>query len=83
MITDFIARFKSILGGRVKQYERAIQEGLDDAYAELLWEYPDVKNVRFGTTEMISDGCELIVYGEVEDAVWEKKQKEKQNSKAK
>jgi uncharacterized protein YbjQ (UPF0145 family) len=67
MITDFFARFRSILGGRVKAYEKAIQEAIDDAYADLKKEYPNIQNVRFGTTEMLSDACEIILYGEVTD----------------
>jgi len=67
MITDFFARFRSILGGRVKSYEKAIQNAIDESYQELLSEWPNVKNVRFGTTEMLSDAAEIIVYGEVSD----------------
>jgi len=67
VVSDMFARFRSIIGGRVKSYERVIQEALDDAYNELKKEYPNVKNVRFGTTEMLNDGAEIIVYGEVED----------------
>lgn len=64
MITDFFARFKSMWGGRVKSYEKAIQSALEEAYEELRQKYPDVKNVRFGTTEMLDDAAEIIVYGE-------------------
>ena len=67
VVSDMFARFRSIIGGRVKSYEKVIQEALEDAYNELKSEYPNVKNVRFGTTEMISDGAEIVVYGEVED----------------
>lgn len=72
VITDAFARFRSIIGGRVKAYEKAIQDALEDAYHELIIEFPDVKNVRFGTTEMIADGAELIVYGEVSDEEYKK-----------
>lgn len=67
IITDFVSRFRSILGGRVRAYERAIQEGLESAYEELKTKYPNITNVRFGTTEMMSDACEIILYGEVPD----------------
>jgi len=79
MITDFFARFRSILGGRVKAYEKAIQEAIDDAYEELIKEYPNVQNVRFGTTEMLDDACEIIIYGEVtEDEYKRGKKKNKE-----
>ena len=68
MVTDFFARFRSILGGRVKVYEKAIQEALDEAYRELLKEYPNIHDIKFGTTEMLSDAAEIIVYGDVSDA---------------
>lgn len=65
MVSDFFARIRSIIGGRVKSYELLMQETLDDMAKELYKKYPKVKNVRLGTTEMISDGAELILYGEV------------------
>lgn len=78
IITDTVARFKSILGGRILSYERAIQDALEEAYAELLSEYPTIENIRFGTTEMISDGAELILYGEVSEREYEIAQKRKE-----
>jgi uncharacterized protein YbjQ (UPF0145 family) len=65
VISDTIARFKSIIGGRIKAYEKIIQESLEDCYAELLEDYPNIQNIKFGTSEMIKDGAELILYGEV------------------
>jgi len=76
LFTDTFASFRSIIGGRVKSYERVIQQALEEAYNELLNDFPNVKNVRFGTTEMIKDGAEIIVYGEVTDKeynVWKEK----------
>ena len=67
MITDFFARFRSIIGGRVKVYEKAIQQALDEAYRELLKEYPNIQNIKFGTTEMLSDAAEIVVYGDISD----------------
>jgi len=67
VLTDAFARFKSILGGRVKAYEKVIQDAIEDAYHELVLQFPDVKVVRFATTELLSDGAEIIIYGEVTD----------------
>ena len=67
MITDFFARFRSIIGGRVKAYEKAIQQALDECYQELLKEWPNIQRIKFGTTEMLSDAAEIVVYGEVTD----------------
>jgi uncharacterized protein YbjQ (UPF0145 family) len=75
MITDFFARFRSIIGGRVKAYEKAIQEAINEAYEELIKEYPNVKNVRLGTTEMLNDACEIIIYGEVSDEEYRNRKK--------
>lgn len=72
ILSDTFARFRSIIGGRVKVYERAIQEAIDEAYGELIKEFPNVINVRFGTTEMLSDGCEIIIYGEVTNEEYER-----------
>jgi uncharacterized protein YbjQ (UPF0145 family) len=65
MISDFFARVRSIIGGRVKSYERLIEQTLNEMSKELYKKYPKVKNVRLGTTEMIADGAELILYGEI------------------
>lgn len=65
MITDMFARFRSIIGGRVKAYEKIINEAIQEAYDEMKKEYPNVMNVRIASTEMIKDGAEIIVYGEV------------------
>lgn len=81
VLTDTFARFKSIIGGRIKAYEKVIQTALEDAYHELLLEFPNVKNVMFGTTEMISDGAEIVVYGEVSDEEYKKYILKKRNKK--
>jgi uncharacterized protein YbjQ (UPF0145 family) len=67
VLTDAFSRFRSIIGGRIKAYEKAIQEGIEDAYHELIIEFPNISNIKFGTTEMLNDACELIIYGEVSD----------------
>ena len=64
--TDTFASFKSIIGGRIKAYEKLIERAIQEASDELYKQYPKVKNVRIATTEMIKDGCEIIVYGEIE-----------------
>ena len=86
VLTDAFARFRSIIGGRVKAYEKAIQDGIEDAYHELLIEFPNVINIKFGTTEMLNDACELIVYGEVSDEeykeyILKKREKNEKNKK--
>jgi len=72
VLSDSFARFKSIIGGRIRGYERAIESGLEDLYHELILEFPNIKNIRFGTTEMLNDACELILYGEVSDEEYKK-----------
>ena len=63
MISDFFGRMKSLIGGRIKSYEKLIQETLEEMYNELAIKYPDISNISIATTEMISDGAELIMYG--------------------
>lgn len=83
VLSDAFARFRSIIGGRVKAYEKVIQENLEDAYHELVLQFPNVKNIHFGTTEMIADGAELIIYGEVSDEEYKQYILNKQNKKGK
>jgi uncharacterized protein YbjQ (UPF0145 family) len=86
MISDFMARFRSILGGRVKVYEKAISESIEEAYNELITEYPNIKNVKFGTTEMLSDACEIVIYGDVTDEEYnegKKKNKDRVDGRSK
>jgi hypothetical protein len=54
---------KSLIGGRIKFYEKLIQETLEEMYNELVIKYPDISNITIATTEMIEDGAELIMYG--------------------
>jgi len=72
MITDTFANWRSIFGGRVKSYEKVISRALEETYGELYDTYPNIRNVRFATTEMIKDGCEIIAYGEVTDDEYKK-----------
>jgi len=81
MITDTFATWRSIIGGRVKSYEQVIAKALEGAYNELYKKYPNIKNVRFATTEMIKDGCEIIAYGEVTDEEYEKEKKRNKNKR--
>lgn len=83
IITDFFARFKSMTGGRIKAYEKTIQAALEEAYEELRSEYPGVTNVKFGTTEMLNDAAEIIVYGEVDDGEEKETDKRRKESKIK
>jgi uncharacterized protein YbjQ (UPF0145 family) len=66
MISDFFARMKSLIGGRIKSYEILIQETLEEMYNELIKKYPNIQNIKIATTEMIKDGAELIMYGQTE-----------------
>lgn len=63
MVSDFFARMRSLVGGRVKSYEKLIQVNLEEMYEELKQKYPDIDEIRVATTEMIKDGAELIMYG--------------------
>jgi len=65
-LTDTFASFRSIIGGRIKAYEQIITQAIQEASDELVKEYPNVKNIKIATTEMIKDGCEIIVYGEID-----------------
>jgi len=66
MISDFFARMKSLIGGRIKSYEILIQETLEEMYNELVTKYPNIQEIKIATTEMIKDGAELIMYGRTE-----------------
>ena len=67
MISDFFARIKSLIGGRIKSYEKLLKETLEEMYNELIQAYPDISRIRIATTEMIEDGAELIMYGETNE----------------
>ena len=66
MISDFFAKMKSLIGGRIKSYEILIQETLEEMYNELVTKYPNIQEIKIATTEMIKDGAELIMYGRTE-----------------
>jgi len=66
ILSDIYASIKNLTGGRIQPYEEAIEQCVNEAFAELQKEYPKVKNCKLMTTEMLKGASEIVVYGEVE-----------------
>lgn len=64
---DFWAVIINIIGGEVKSYSAMIEEAIQQAYDELRNKYPDVRNVRIMTSELMKGATEIIVYGEIDE----------------
>lgn len=64
-VTDFFQNLKNIVGGRLKAYEKMIEQAIDESISDLLREHPLVKNLKMQVTEMTDGSIAVIVYGEV------------------
>lgn len=65
-IADFGSSIRNIIGGRLKAYERMLNDAIKEATDELVAEYPSVKDVRMQITELTSAAICVTVYGVVE-----------------
>lgn len=64
-ISDFVNRMINIIGGRLKSYEKIVEEGIKDASEELTNKYPTVFNVGLRVQEFTQGAMMIIVYGSV------------------
>ena len=67
-VSDFIAHAKNILGGRLKTYEKMLDNSLKQVTSEFYEKYPEAKQVRIEFTEFTSGALAVIVHGVVVDA---------------
>lgn len=67
-VSDFGAKLKNIVGGRLKTYEAMLDEGITEATNKLLSEYPNVKDVKMQVTEFSNSSICITVYGVVNNA---------------
>ena len=65
---DFWAGIINIIGGEIKSYGAMIEEAIQQSYDELRLEYPEVRNVRLMTSELMRGATEIIVYGEIDES---------------
>lgn len=64
-VSDFGATIKNIVGGRLKTYEKMLDEGIAEALKKLYDEYPAVRDVKMQITEFKNASICITVYGEV------------------
>lgn len=67
-VSDFGATIKNIIGGRLKTYEKMLDEGIADAIKQLETEYLGVYNIHMQITEFKNASICITVYGVVDDA---------------
>jgi uncharacterized protein YbjQ (UPF0145 family) len=68
MIKDIQSNIKDMLGGRMKHYEKTIQDALDIALQELEQKarnrgYDGVIGVKIVSPTVVNGGAEVVVYG--------------------
>lgn len=64
-ISDFGANLKNIIGGRLRTYERMIDESIKQATDELQAEYPTVQDIKIQISEFSNKSVLVTVYGVV------------------
>ena len=63
-ITDFMAGLKNIVGGRLKAYEKMIEESIQELLTELHKEHPNIKNIKIDVDEFTIGALVILVYGD-------------------
>lgn len=66
-ISDFGAKLKNIIGGRLKTYEKMQNMAIKEATDELLTNYPGVTEVKMQITEFANASLSITVYGVIHD----------------
>lgn len=62
-VTDFIAGLVNIVGGRLKSYEKMLDNSLRDVTQEFYELYPKAKQVRIEFTEFTTGALAIVVHG--------------------
>ena len=62
-MSDFVANAKNILGGRLKTYEKMLNNSLDEVTKEFYNKYPNATQVRIEFTEFTNGALAIIVHG--------------------
>lgn len=81
IVTNTFAKLKSITGGRIKSYEKAIQAALEELYNEMLTDYPNIQNIKLVISDMFEDEVQLVVYGDISDEEYKEYIHNKRNKK--
>ena len=66
-MSDFLANAKNILGGRLKNYEKMLNNSLKTVVDEFYEKYPKARQVRIEFTEFTQGALAVIVHGVVEN----------------
>ena len=66
-ITDFLQRMKNIIGGRLKAYEKMIDECMQTTWDEFYKKYPDAKNIKCDIEHFTTGAVIIMITGEIED----------------
>lgn len=62
-VSDFFSQLKNIIGGRLKNYEKMIDETLKEITDEFHRTYPQAKDIRVEFTEFSNQALAIIVHG--------------------
>jgi len=66
-ITDFVQQMRNIVGGRMKSYEKMLDDEIKDAFNELYKVYPTVFNTNFRLQEFTAGAMAIMVYGDIDE----------------
>ncbi len=68
-VSDFIAKAINVLGGRLKTYEKMLDNSLKMVVDEFYKKYPNAVQIRIEFTEFTSGALAVIVHGVIKDGV--------------
>lgn len=65
-ITDFLQTMRNIVGGRMKAYERMLDQAVRETHKEFQKKYPTAQNLRLDTEHMTEGSIMVVISGQVE-----------------
>ncbi len=63
---DVFQSVRNLLGMNLIAYEAMIDDAFAETYGKLIKLYPDVRNVKFTTSQVTNGASEVICYGKID-----------------
>lgn len=65
-VSDFASKLKNVIGGRLKNYEKLIDDAVEDAFNAFKQKYKgkDIKNIKVDTEEFTYGAILVTITGE-------------------
>lgn len=65
-ITDFLQEWKNILGGRLKVYEKLMNQAYEETWKEFKEKYPNAQRINVDVEHMVEGSIMVSITGEID-----------------